>query len=128
LGLGICRLSLDRCRDLIKSFAKDAFTKRRGCGLPGVKLLVEAINHSRYETSGLTSVLKSGFGDNAEKRIFGETQDWLSQRQARAGVTLTSSTGHPYFVANYNRPPQENGMIPIHPSLSVKVLVTDSDR
>jgi len=77
--------------------------------LPGVGILVEAINHSQYETAGLTAVLKSGFGENANKRIFGETHDWSSRRLVRAGVTLTSSTGHPYFVSNYNRPLHENG-------------------
>jgi len=109
IGLGICRLSVKECSDLVKRFATGAFTKRMGSDLPGVGFLVEAINHSRYESAGLSTVLESGFGENSNKRIFGETHDWSSRRLVRAGVTLTSSTGHPYFVANYNRALHDNG-------------------
>jgi hypothetical protein len=91
-------------------FASRAFVKRTGSKFPIVKYIVEAFNHSTYQTKGLNTVLKVAFGEN--RKLFGDTRVLECADQGtiptvktnKVGVTLTSSTGHPYFVANYNRP------------------------
>jgi len=95
---------------MFEEFAKKAFTKRRGCDLPGIKYLVEAVNESRYETTGLNAVLKESFG---EGRIFGEASDLSARKESKVGVTMTSSAGHPYLATNFNRPMYEKRMSPV---------------
>lgn len=100
LGLGIRRMSVHDSREMFRNLASKAFVKRTGLTLPVVSFFVEAQNQSQYHTAGLKSALMSSLG---EGRIFGETHNWSSCRKLNVGVTATSSTGHPYFVANYNR-------------------------
>jgi hypothetical protein len=90
---------------MFRDFAKAAFTGYTGSGLFGIGLFVEMLHESKYVTAGLEEVLKETFG---EGRIFGETQDddpaSAKFRNMKVGVTLTSSSGHPFYVANYTRP------------------------
>ncbi|KAF8538719.1 acyl transferase/acyl hydrolase/lysophospholipase [Trichophaea hybrida] len=102
LGMGVGRMSADQASELINQYAKTAFTKRTGFGIPGVRHLVEAVHHGRFETTGLNDVLKQSFAEQG--KIFGQVR---SEKELKVGVTLTSSSGSPYFVANYNRPTLE---------------------
>jgi len=96
--------------DKFRFFASRAFIKRTGSKFPIVKYIVEVFNQSTYQTKGLNTVLKLAFGKN--RKLFGDTgflecadQGTIATvKTNKVGVTLTSSTGHPYFVANYNRP------------------------
>jgi hypothetical protein len=92
---------------MFQDFAKKAFTKRRGSDFPGIKYLVEVVNEGRFETTGLNAVLKESFG---QARIFGEARNLSGRKELKVGVTMTSSTGHPYFAANFNRPMLEKRM------------------
>ncbi|KAF8243740.1 hypothetical protein K440DRAFT_663912 [Wilcoxina mikolae CBS 423.85] len=102
LGMGVGRMSANQASELINQYAKTAFTKRTGFGIPGVRHLVEAVHHGRFETSGLNDVLKRSFSEQG--KLFGHAR---SEKELKVGVTLTSSSGYPYFVANYNRPTLE---------------------
>lgn len=82
--------------------------------MPGIKTLVEATYHSKYETRGIDRVLKKEFEDDL---IFGGKKDPGTQDILRAGVTTTSSSGHPYLLANYNRPLTESCKIIFTPIL-----------
>lgn len=86
-------------------FSTTAFTKRTGADMPGIKTLVEATYHSKYETKGIDRILKREFGDDF---IFGGKKRPENQDTLKAGVTTISSSGHPYLVANYNRPLTES--------------------
>jgi hypothetical protein len=93
------------CINFFSDFSEQAFQKRTGADLPVMKTLVEATYHSKYETRGIDRVLKEKFGDES---IFGGKREPGGTEMLRAGVTTISSSGHPYLVANYNRPLTED--------------------
>jgi len=98
-GLGVQHLRVDESIAMFKTLSKRAFTKRKGVGLPGVGRIVEAHNHSIYQTRGLIDALQGVFGDIP---LFGVTDQ--SELQIKVGVTTTSSNHNAYLMANYNRP------------------------
>lgn len=118
LALATKRLNVEDCIKMFNDFSTQAFTKRTGADMPGIKTLVEATYHSKYETRGIDRVLRKEFEDDF---IFGGKKDPGSQDMLRAGVTATSSSGHPYLLANYNRPLTESCKIifPFIPRLFV---------
>jgi hypothetical protein len=93
-------MSVEACIRMFKTFAEKAFTKRAGCNVPVLKYVIEILGEGQCETTSLKSVLKEAFG---EERIFGETKNLKVQRDLKFGVTMTSSSGVPYFAASYNR-------------------------
>lgn len=93
------------CIKMLNEFSTQAFTKRTGADMPGIKTLIEATYHSKYETRGIDRALSKVFEDGL---IFGGKKDPGTQDILRAGVTTTSSSGHPYLLANYNRPLTES--------------------
>lgn len=93
------------CIKMFYNFSEQAFTKRTGADMPGIKTLVEATYHSKYETRGIDRILQHTFEGDF---IFGGKKSPESPDMLRAGVTTTSSNGHPYLVANYNRPLTES--------------------
>ncbi|KAF8241567.1 hypothetical protein K440DRAFT_569550 [Wilcoxina mikolae CBS 423.85] len=104
LGLGMRRMTTDQCLQMFREFANAAFTGHPGSGFFGIGILVEMLHESKYMTTGMEEVLQKTFG---EGRIFGEAQeDSASEKfkDLKVGVTLTSSSGHPFYVANYTRP------------------------
>lgn len=105
LALASNRVSVTECINLFCEFSEQAFQKRTGADLPGIKTLVEATYHSKYETRGIDRVLKEKLGDES---IFGGKREPGGREMLRAGVTTISSSGHPYLVANYNRPLAED--------------------
>lgn len=98
-------MSVTECINFFSDFSEQAFQKRTGADLPVMKTLVEATYHSKYETRGIDRVLKEKFGDES---IFGGKREPGGPEMLRAGVTTISSSGHPYLVANYNRPLTED--------------------
>lgn len=99
---------------MFNEFSTQAFTKRTGADMPGIKTLIEATYHSKYETRGVDRVLRKEFEDGS---IFGGKKAPGTQDMLRAGVTTTSSSGHPYLLANYNRPITESCKISFSPIL-----------
>lgn len=105
LALASKRLSVEDCIKMFYDFSTQAFTKRTGADMPGIKTLVEATYHSKYETRGIDRILRREFGEDF---IFGGKTHREGQDMLKAGVTTTSSSGHPYLLANYNRPLTES--------------------
>ena len=84
--------------ELVRDYANKAFIKHKGQNMAGLKYLVEAHKHGRYRTSGVKECLKGAFG---ERRIFGECVE--RTYDVKVAVTLTTSSGYPCLVGNYNR-------------------------
>ncbi|KAI5782162.1 acyl transferase/acyl hydrolase/lysophospholipase [Pyronema domesticum] len=108
LGLGEKSMQIEDAMKMFRAFAIKAFTKRMGANIPGVQYLVEAQHHSQYESKGLEDSLKKSFG---EQKMFGEAKTITEEsynRRAKVGVTMTSSSGRPYLVTNYNRATRKN--------------------
>jgi len=103
LGLGERRMSIEECLEMFRTFSRKAFTRRIGTNIHGIRYLVEAQHHSQYESKGLNQSLKLSFG---EKKMFGEaaeTSNDAPKKPVKVGVTMTSSSGRPYLITNYNR-------------------------
>ena len=110
-------MSINECLKMFQVFAQRAFTGRIGVNLHGIRYLVEAQHHSKYESKGLEESLKEFFG---ERKMFGEAAvyELSSQKPSKVGVTMTTSSGRPYLVANYNRTTRKNCMY-CHPAAYV---------
>lgn len=105
LGLGSRGWSVQRCIKNFESLCKDAFTKRKGIGLPGIEFLVSASNHSRYETRPLETALRSAFGEDS---LFGglremSDQDHYADLTTKVAVVTTTTNGTVMLLTNYNR-------------------------
>ncbi|KAE9983700.1 hypothetical protein BLS_003847 [Venturia inaequalis] len=101
LGLGSMGWSVEECTERFQSMCKTAFTRRLGVAIPGIGLLVENFNHSRYATKPLEQTLKAAFTEN--EYLFGGPKRSTSSR-IKVAVTATSLTGRNAIVfGNYNR-------------------------
>ena len=101
-ALGVQHLETEQSLATFKDLSKQAFTKRRGVEMAGLRLLVGAHNHSAYETRGLVNALQGTFGSTP---LFGVVD--TSRFQTKVGVTTTSSNHNGYLMANYNRSEQD---------------------
>jgi hypothetical protein len=114
-------MRVEKCCEMFIHFAGKAFTKRKGSTLPVIKHFVHISYNSQYETKGLKAVLKDAFGE--QKLFFGESVNSNSEKEIKVGVTMTSSSGSPLFVGNYNRPtPEENPRLLSSVSLRVGIV------
>lgn len=86
------------------SLCKQAFTKRKGIGVPIVESIVSASNHSRYETKPLEQALREAYG---EESLFGGVRDLSDNngvdRTTKVAVTTTTTNGKVFLLTNYNR-------------------------
>jgi len=86
------------------NLCKEAFTKRKGIGVPIVESIVSASNHSRYETKPLESALRRAYG---EERLFGGVRDLSDNygvdRTTKVAVTTTTTNAKVFLLTNYNR-------------------------
>ncbi|KAF8457057.1 hypothetical protein BDZ91DRAFT_852452 [Kalaharituber pfeilii] len=95
--------SIEECIQLFNELSEQAFTKRVGAGIPGLRLLVEAHHHSQIRSSGLKNAFKTALG---ERRMFGDGETSpanVGNKEIKVGVILTASSGYPYLVTSYNR-------------------------
>ncbi|KAF8457056.1 hypothetical protein BDZ91DRAFT_509801 [Kalaharituber pfeilii] len=103
LALGHNHRSIEECIQLFNKLSEQAFTKRVGAGIPGLRWLVEAHHHSQFRSSGLKNAFKTALG---ERRMFGDGETSpanVGNKEIKVGVTLTASSGYPYLVTSYNR-------------------------
>ncbi|KAA8902468.1 hypothetical protein FN846DRAFT_955469 [Sphaerosporella brunnea] len=111
LGLASEGMAIENCSKMFMDFAIKAFTTRKGGKVPVLKYAVYLHHNSKYESKGLNDVLKDSFGN---KKLFGEIGDSNGRKAIKVGVTMTSSSGNPVFVANYNRSSPENNPSSYH--------------
>jgi hypothetical protein len=72
-----------------------------GGAIPGVRLLIDNYNHSKYETKPLENSLKAAFTE--DEYLFGGPKRNTTSR-IKVAVTATSLTGRTAIVfGNYNR-------------------------
>lgn len=95
--------SVDECIDKFKAMCQTAFTPRSLGEIPGIGLLVQNYNHSRYRTTPLQATYKEAFTSN--RLLFGgEQTTGLSPPPVKIAVTSTSLTGTtPIVIGKYNR-------------------------
>ena len=106
LGLGAHGWTLRKCMSLFEELCKQAFTKRKGIGIPGIEHIISFSNHSRYETTPMESALQGVFG--ADQRLFAGTRDALEdqaalQRLTKVGVVTVTTAGTVTLLSNYSR-------------------------
>jgi hypothetical protein len=103
LGLGAMGWSVDECIAKFEELCNKAFTKRRGMGLPGVRLFVENFHHSKYKTGPLELALQEAFSKDG--LLFGgHRTSEASTPPVKVAVTSYSLTERkPYVLSNYNR-------------------------
>jgi hypothetical protein len=93
--------SVEQCIEKFQSMCRTAFTRRLGGAIPGVRVLVDNYNHSKYETKPLEGTLKAAFTEN--DYLFGGSKR-QSYSRIKVAVTATSLTGRVAIVfGNYNR-------------------------
>jgi len=106
LALGKMNLPVNSCISLFETLCDQAFTKRRGIGLPIIDFLVSSSNHSKYRTGPLETALKGAFGDGS---LFGGTSFQYPSAPMKVGVTTTTTNGMVCLLANYNRTNMDEG-------------------
>jgi predicted acylesterase/phospholipase RssA len=101
LGLTARNFTLDECIRRFESLCDKAFTRRKGMGIPGVRVIVSNFNHSRYETQPLEEALTSVF--TADQYLFGGRREDFESMIVKVAVTTTDVNANPVVLANYNR-------------------------
>ena len=107
LGLCVNRWSVEECMGKFVELSRLAFEKRRCFGLPltsngmfrrFLEVILSFVTDSRYSSTGITSALKSAFGEN---RPFFESSAAGTKVAVVATTTQDSST---CIFTNYNGP------------------------
>lgn len=112
LGLGAHGWTVSKCMNTFERLCRDAFTRRRGIGIPGIEHFVTIANDSRYETTPLERALKEAFG--TDHNLFAGTRDDVQdqvmlQRVTKVAVVATTLAGTPTVLTNYNRIDEPDG-------------------
>ncbi|THC94944.1 hypothetical protein EYZ11_005583 [Aspergillus tanneri] len=104
LGLGACGNSVQDCTVAFRSLCHEAFTKRKGIGVPGIGQIISASKHSQFETRPLEYALRTFYG---EDRLFGGPRQGINsaclRRLTKVAVPTTTTAGSVTVLANYNR-------------------------
>jgi Patatin-like phospholipase len=108
LGLGVKNWSVQECREYFVLLCDQAFTKRRGGGLPLVSWLVNNYHHSKYETTSIENALKQAFSEDellfGGRKIAVDESNSPLQFSCKTAVTSTSAaTNTTVLLTNYNR-------------------------
>ncbi|KIW25374.1 uncharacterized protein PV07_08557 [Cladophialophora immunda] len=93
LGLGANGWNVHMCMRTFEKLCKQAFTKRKGIGIPWVEHFVTVTNDSRYETAPIEKALKSAFGEDQD--LFAGSREEppeLSMLERRALVAVVTTT------------------------------------
>ncbi|EMC99209.1 hypothetical protein BAUCODRAFT_146182 [Baudoinia panamericana UAMH 10762] len=101
LGLTSRNWTVEECIEQFTTFCKQAFTLRRGIGVPVIGQLVSHYNHSRYETQPLEDALKTAF--THEQYLFGGRRADPGSTSTKVAVTATAAAGQSVVLSNYNR-------------------------
>jgi hypothetical protein len=100
-AIGVQQLSIHKCLEEFKSFAKSAFTKRLFADWFFLGPIVLAICGSKYREQELEKALKIVFGTG---KLFGVREPADHRTAVRAGVVACTESNHtPVVMANYNR-------------------------
>lgn len=124
LGLGVKNWSVQECREYFTMLCDQAFTRRRGGGLPLLSWLINNYHHSKYETTGIESALKQAFSEDellfgGRKMAFDESSSPM-QFSCKTAVTSTSAaTNSTVLLTNYNRCNTERSKL----SLPINLIV-----
>ena len=89
--------------EMFRSFAKKAFSLRRGANVPVWGRIIQLKYHSQYETHGIESSLKESFGDDP---LFGGKRGLQSASCCKVAVTTTDTNREARLLSNYNRLPR----------------------
>ncbi|KAL3422983.1 hypothetical protein PVAG01_04730 [Phlyctema vagabunda] len=98
LGLASKGWTVNECIYHFTELCEKAFTRRFGINVPGMGMIVESLNQSKYETVPLEQSLQTGFSE--DEYLFGGPR--IINHRVKVAVTATSS-GSVSVLANYNR-------------------------
>ena len=96
-------MSVERTTVMFEDFAKRAFSRRKGAGMPLIGRIVQIKYQSQYHSQGLEACLKESFGTEL---LFGGKRTTRSSSHCKVAVTTTDTNKEARLLANYNRSPQ----------------------
>jgi Patatin-like phospholipase len=96
-------MPIDEAMSMFKNFAKEAFQRRKGTGVPILCRIIQLKYQSQYESQGLEKVLKETFGNDL---LFGGPRSLQSPARCKVAVTTTDTNREARLLGNYHRAPR----------------------
>jgi predicted acylesterase/phospholipase RssA len=111
LGLGANGWQVAKCISVFESLCKQAFTKRKDYGIPGLEQVISSWNHSRYETAPIEDALQAAFGHDTDlfAGLKEDLDDSTVRRLTKVAVSTATTAGTAALLANYNRMDDQEG-------------------